>query len=99
MAVLPSSAYVARDNSLEICDPYASNKPVSISGLKDKAVQQKVNDAIRAEYKRLSDPSFVPSGRSVKLYEKLSKGRQDVNIHCVIGANCDDILSVVIYYS
>ncbi|MBQ1891425.1 MAG: hypothetical protein II164_03675 [Firmicutes bacterium] len=99
MAVLPSSAYVARDNSLEIYDPYASNKPVSISGLKDKAVQQKVNDAIRAEYKRLSDPSFVPSGRSVKLYEKLSKGRQDVNIHCVIGANCDDILSVVIYYN
>ena len=100
--VLPpdgASRFAARENGITINNDYEIDRVrcLSISGLKDEAVQKKINDRIRAEADRLLDPSFVPQGRGIKLYEKLA--RPTVTIFGANYANCDNILSIVITYS
>ena len=97
--VLPpdgASRYAARENGLVISNGYEVNSVncISISGLKDKAVQKKINDKIRSEADRLLDPSFMPQGRGIKLYEKLAV--PTVSIFSNSYANCDNILSVAL---
>ena len=91
-AAVKISDYAARNNNLVFEHEYDS-VPMTISGLKDKVVQQKINDAIAAEYERVSDPSFVPQARGVKLYEKQAKSK-DGSVYASACANCDNILSV-----
>ena len=100
--VLPpdsASRFAARENGITINNDYEIDRVrcLSISGLKDEAVQKKINDRIRAEADRLLDPSFVPQGRGIRLYEKLA--RPTFAIFGANYANCDNILSIVITYS
>ena len=95
------SDYAARDNNLEFINSYSSEagKPLIISGLKDTAVQQKINNAIKTEMERVADPSFVPPGRGVRMYEKQAVKKPTSYYYMVQYANCDNILSVALRYS
>ena len=100
-AVEKVSDYAARNNNLEFINEYSSDtsNPLTVCGLKDEAVQQKINDAIKAESDRIGDPSFLPSGRGVRMYEKQAVGEPMVYFYSIVYANCDNILSVVMQYN
>ena len=70
--------------------------PVKISGLKDRAVQDKINAAIEAEYARLSDPSFLPDVTGIKILK--DRFDQEPFVYCMVSGNIYNILSVACIY-
>lgn len=113
LAVQPEKAaplYQVRKNNLEITDitvslyedggySWANRSYPKISGLKDKEVEAKINQAIKDLFDELNDWSSYPKYRGIKVYQaefedlELSRESTYVDVVC----NCDNILSVYAY--
>ena len=71
--------------------------PVKISGLKNKAVEDKINESIAAEYARFSDPDFLPDVTGIQILKNWTKGPAYINTR--VAGHIYNILSVECTYS
>ena len=94
-----SPDYVMSVNPLVISYSEKEGGYIIISGLTDKTVEARVNQAIKDEYNRLSDPDFLPPVTGIKALEKKYAGQpSETGIYCSTEGNTENLLSVAFYY-
>ena len=88
---------IVRNNPLEfqeveISNPYAPISSKHISGLKDKAVEMKINARIDEVVTALADPSYIPEASGVLQILK-DRGRPEISVGCYVQYNQYGVLS------
>ena len=88
-------------NNLEIIPVYeefedGSGDNIQISGLKDKAVEKKINEKINNAYIELRDNDELPPYRGIRQKVKEDYVMTSHYIYTIVGANVNNILSVYI---
>lgn len=89
-------------NGVEVQDtPYYyqrdySNRYAQISGLKNKEIENAINQRIRDVFEALTDPGFYPKQRGIAEHIRRPDVRTEVS--CMVEYNCSNLLSVSFSY-
>ncbi len=92
--------YVIAENPLDIRYSSQTGGYPVINGLADRTVQERVNQAIKDEYLRLSAADYLPPATGAKVLEKKNAGKDTrVIVSCTVTNNCQNLFSVEFNYN